>query len=197
VTAKSFLEYHDVEISPRKFKLKVKLPKVVRRKKEALSKEDTINILNNCSDIRLKTYVMLLASTGMRAVEGLAIRIKDLDLHPSQSKLFVRGEFTKTRSDRIIFLTLELAQQISSWIQYKYRKQRICHSSNDKTITQYITPEKNDTDLLFAVYQSATSPNPNNLYVDLVDSFGKTLDRMALFILVGSELRLSINHPKK
>src|SRR5690349_5053449 len=68
VTAKNFLEYHDVEISPRKFKLKVKLPKVVRKEKVALCKEDIIEILNACSDIRLKTYVMLLASTGMRAV---------------------------------------------------------------------------------------------------------------------------------
>ena len=40
VTVKNFLEYHDVDISPRKFKLKVKLPKVVRRNKEALSKEE-------------------------------------------------------------------------------------------------------------------------------------------------------------
>jgi integrase len=47
--------------------LKVKLPKVVRKKKEALSKEDIADILNTCSDIRLKTYVMLLAATGMRA----------------------------------------------------------------------------------------------------------------------------------
>jgi hypothetical protein len=29
-TVKNFLEYNDVEISPRKFKLKVKLPKAVR-----------------------------------------------------------------------------------------------------------------------------------------------------------------------
>jgi hypothetical protein len=63
VTVKNFLEYHDVDISPRKFKLKVKLPKVVRRKKEALSKEEIVNILNMCSDIRLKTYVMLPAAT--------------------------------------------------------------------------------------------------------------------------------------
>ena len=61
VTAKNFLEYHDVDISPRKFKLKVKLPKVIRKNKEALSKEDIIDILNACSDIRLKTYVMFLA----------------------------------------------------------------------------------------------------------------------------------------
>ena len=80
VTVKNFFEYFDIEISPRKFKLKVKLPRIIRRSKEALSKEDIIDILNTCSDIRLKTYVMLLAATGMRATEALSIRIKDLDL---------------------------------------------------------------------------------------------------------------------
>ena len=74
ITVKNFFEYHDIEISPRKFKLKVRLPKTVRRNKEALSKEDIADILNNCSDIKLKTYVMLLAATGMRASEALNIR---------------------------------------------------------------------------------------------------------------------------
>jgi integrase len=178
VTAKNFLEYHDVDISPRKFKLKVKLPRVVKTTKAALSKEDIVDILNSCSDIRLKTYVMLLASTGMRAVEALSIRIKDLDLQSNPPKLFVRGEFTKTKSDRTIFLTLEMSRQISSWIDYKYRKRRICYSKINKTITQYRTPDKKGTDLVFAVYQSISGPNPKNLYIDLVDSFGKTLDRM-------------------
>jgi integrase len=86
VTAKNFLEYYDVDISPRKFKLKVKMPKAIRKSKEALSKEDIIEILNACSDIRLKTYVMLLAATGMRA---LSIRNKDLDFHSSPAKVFV------------------------------------------------------------------------------------------------------------
>ncbi|MGC2426985.1 MAG: hypothetical protein WA421_08120, partial [Nitrososphaeraceae archaeon] len=63
ITVKNFLEYHDVDISPRRFKLKIKLPKSIRKNKEALSKEDICDILNACSDIRLKTYVMLLAST--------------------------------------------------------------------------------------------------------------------------------------
>jgi integrase len=78
VTAKNFLEYFDIEISPRKFKLKVKLPRIIKRNKEALSKQDIVDILNACSDIRLKTYVMLLAGTGMRATEALSKRIKDL-----------------------------------------------------------------------------------------------------------------------
>lgn len=34
VTVKNFLEYCDVDISPRKFKLKVKLPKVIMKQKE-------------------------------------------------------------------------------------------------------------------------------------------------------------------
>jgi integrase len=120
VTAKNFLEYYDADISPRKFKLKVKLPRVIRGSKEALSKEDIIDILNTCSDIRLKTYVMLLAATGMRATEALSIRIKDLDLKSSPAKLSVRGEYTKTRTDRTIFLTQEMVQQLTSWLTYKY-----------------------------------------------------------------------------
>jgi integrase len=181
VTAKNFLEYHDVDISPRKFRMKVKLPKVVRKKKEALSKADIVNILNTCSDIRLKTYVTLLGATGMRAVEALSIRIKDLDLKSNPPKLFVRGEFTKTRSDRTIYLTSELSYQLSSWISYKYRSRRVCYSNNNgKAFTEYRTPEKNETDLVFSVYQSVKSPNPSSFYAELGTAFAKTLDRMGM-----------------
>jgi integrase len=114
ITAKNFLEYYDVDISPRKFKLKVKMPKVIRQSKEALSKEDIIEILNACSDIKLKTYVMLLVTTGMRATEALSIRIKDLDLTSNPAKVSVRGEYTKTRTDRIVFLTDEMTKQLIS-----------------------------------------------------------------------------------
>ena len=183
VTVKNFLEYHDVDISPRKFKMKVKLPKVVRKNKEALAKEDIVNILNTCSDIRLRTYVMLLAATGMRAVEALSIRIKDLDLQSNPSRLFIRGEFTKTRSDRTIFLTSELNYQLSSWLNYKYRSRRVCYSnSKGKTFTEYRTPETNETNLVFSVYQSPKTPNPDNLYAELGTSFAKTLDRMGMGI---------------
>jgi integrase len=84
------------------------------KNKEALSKEDIIDILNACSDIRLKSYVLLLAATGMRATEALSIRIKDLDLKSSPAKLFVRGEYIKTRTDRIVFLTEEVTHQLNS-----------------------------------------------------------------------------------
>jgi len=179
ITAKNFLEYYDVDISPRKFKLKVKIPKVIRKNKEALSKEDVIDILNACSDIRLKTYVMLLAAIGFRAVEALSIRIKDLHLEFQPAKIFVRGEYTKTKIDRYIFLTEEVAIQLKQYIEYKYRNRRICYKDAEgKTITEYRTPARNSNDLVFAVYQDQEKPDPRMIYFDLAKSFGKTLDRM-------------------
>ena len=76
---------------------------MVRKKKEALSKEDIVEILNVCDNIRLRTYVMLLAATGLRAVEALSTRITDLDMDSNPPTLFVRGEYTKTKVDRIVF----------------------------------------------------------------------------------------------
>ena len=179
VTVKNFLEYHDIDISPRRFELKVKLPRTIRKYKEALSKEDVVEILNAASDIRTKTYVLLLAATGMRAGEALSIRIKDLDLDSHPSKLFVRGEYTKTRMDRIIFLTDEAAGQLKSWLDYKYRTRRICHSEQGrKTVTEYRNPTRKDTDLVFAVRQDVEKPNHRWLYKNLLKSFQMTLDRL-------------------
>ncbi len=179
MTVKNFFEYCDIDISPRRFKLKVKLPKVVRKKKEALSKEDIVEILNICDNIRLRTYLILLAATGMRAVEALSIRIKDIDFDSNPAKLFVRGEYTKTKVDRIIFLTEEVNQQLKSLLDYKHRTRRVCHQDKQegKTITEYRRPDKKDTDLVFAVYQNRNTPNPDCLYDDLSKSFAKTLDR--------------------
>ena len=132
VTVKNFLEYFDIDISPRKFKIKVRLPRAVRRIKEAISKEDVIDILNQCTDFRLKTYVMLLAATGMRAVEALHIRVKDIDLESKHAKISVRGENTKTKMDRTVFLTEESKNQLKSWLIFKHRTRRICYQNKER-----------------------------------------------------------------
>jgi integrase len=128
---------------------------------------------------------MFLAATGMRATEALSIRIKDLYLKSSPAKVFVRGEYTKTRTDRIVFLTEEMVQQLTFWLSYKYRTRKVCYKDEQnenvekkKTITDIRTPEKEDTDLAFAVYQNTKTPAPIKIYTDLAKSFGKTLDRM-------------------
>ena len=184
ITVKNFLEFNDVDISPRKFKLKVKFPKNIRRIREALDKNDITNILNSCSDIKLKTYVMLLASTGMRAVEALSIRIKDIYFESSPVKITIRGEHTKTKEDRYVFLTRETVEQIQKWIDYKYRKRRICYKDEKtgKSVEEYRIPQKNVNDFLFSVKgpykNSLNSTNRLKIfYKTLVLQFQKTLDR--------------------
>jgi hypothetical protein len=56
ITAKNFLEFYDFEISPRRFKLKVKVPKVIRRSKEPLTKDIIVKILETCASPKLKSY---------------------------------------------------------------------------------------------------------------------------------------------
>jgi hypothetical protein len=57
-------------------------------------------------------------------------------------------------------------------------------TSNFRTVKRRLrqleirTPEKKESDLIFAVYQNSKTPFPTSLYVDLRNSFGKTLDRM-------------------
>jgi len=197
ITAKTFLEYNDIELSPKKFKLKVRFPKTVFRPKEAIDKDDIIKILNGCSNLRLKTYVMLLASTGLRATEALSIRLKDLDLESftQQAKVTIRGEFTKTKVNRYVFLTKEVVEQIKIWIDYKYRKRRICYYYKDnnnkgtaiegtekkKSVTEYRTPEKDQNEFIFSLSQSDNNkPTPEILYGNLASLFAKTLDRIGM-----------------
>jgi hypothetical protein len=83
----------------------------------------------------------------------------------------VRGEYTKTKVDRVIFLTEEVTQQLKSWLGYKYRTRRVSHQDKEtgKTITANRTPDKSGNDSIFAVYQSI--PNSQYLYHDLSGSF--------------------------
>lgn len=74
--------------------------------KEALKKADIIKIINGCSNNKLKTYIMFLAVTDCRATEAISIRLCDCDL--IRNKVFIRGEHTKTREDRYVFLAKEL-----------------------------------------------------------------------------------------
>ena len=182
-TAKNFLEFFDIDISQKKFKMKVRLPKAVRKNKDALTKDLIVEILNAFSDIRLKTYVLLLAATGMRPTEALSIRMCDLNLDSnSQDTVFVRGEYTKTRTDRNVFLTKEATKQLKTWIEFKYRTRRISHYHKDTgdSISEYRTPLKNDKDLVFSASSTTATISVylKSLYSVLERAFVKTLDRM-------------------
>ena len=183
-TIRNFLEYNDLEVSPRKLKLKVRMPRVIRQSKEALTKEDVVNILNSCSDIKLKTYCMFLAATGCRASEAVSIRFCDFDFNSSPARVFIRGEYTKTRADRYVFLTDELVQQFNKWLDFKYRTRRICifNRKTGKWILEKRSPDRTKRmyDLVFSssITKDHSKLSIKNIYNVLVSTFEKTLDRM-------------------
>jgi integrase len=74
VAARSYFQYNDIDISPAKFKYKISMPPIYREDEQAIDSTDIKEILNHCTIRRLKAYLLVLASGGMRAVEALAIR---------------------------------------------------------------------------------------------------------------------------
>jgi integrase len=77
--AKSYFFYNDIDISPLKFRYRVSLPPIYKEDEAAIDASDIRQILDVCSNRRLKAYLLVLASSGMRSMEALAIRECDID----------------------------------------------------------------------------------------------------------------------
>ena len=67
---RSYLQYHDIDINPSKFRRRVRLPKVPREHERPIDASEIRNILLACNNRRVKAYMLVLASGGMRAIEG-------------------------------------------------------------------------------------------------------------------------------
>ncbi|HEX7274092.1 MAG TPA: site-specific integrase, partial [Nitrososphaeraceae archaeon] len=76
---KSYLEFNDVDISSNKFKKMVTLPSKQKRGKQAIDAQDIRNILSSCTNLRLKSLLLVLASSGMRVGEALSLRNSDVN----------------------------------------------------------------------------------------------------------------------
>jgi hypothetical protein len=139
----------------------------------------------------------------MRATEALALRQKDFnfdnDNHNHHAYVRIRGEFTKTRTDRYVFLTREVVEQCKAWTDFKYRRRRITkvvnnsnnsssnNSSSDdnkttgskgsKAMSQWVEPELNPDDTFFSMHRKRKRLTPRGLYVHMSEDFAKTLDR--------------------
>ena len=162
---RSYFAYYDIDVIPSKFKHKVKMPKFYREDEEALDVNDIRKILLNCANRRLKAYLLLLASGGMRAVEALAIRLCDVDFSVNPTKVHIRKEFAKTRTARDIYISDEATYYIKQWIDWKYRDKGKNRS----------TKVRSNSDLVFSIYNVKGVPNAKILYIKILSEFQKLL----------------------
>ena len=160
---RSYLAYYDIDVIPSKFKRKVKMPKHYREDEEPLDVSDIRKILLSCNNRRLKSYLLILASSGLRATEACALRLRDFDFSINPTKIHVRKEYSKTKVSRDVYISDEATHCLKQWIDWKYR---------DKGEW---TKEKEEDDLIFTVYRTSFEPNPYHLYVGMVTEFENLL----------------------
>jgi integrase len=162
---RSYLQYSDIDIIPAKFRRRVKMPKLYREDEEAIDAADIRNILQSCTSRRLKSYLLCLASGGMRAVEGFSIRLCDVTFTVNPTRIHLRKEYTKTKVARDIYISDEATQYLKQWIDWKY------HNPDRKNRKPQRV--RQETDLIFTVYQTA---KPSVLYVRAIHEFHNLLD---------------------
>jgi integrase len=170
---RSYLQYHDIDINPYKFRRRVRLPRVPREDERPIDASEIRNVLLACNSRRLKAYILVLASGGMRAIEGLAIRYGDLDFSISPTRVHIRREFTKTKAARDIYISDEATTYLKQWLDWKYREERISKTGKRTPTTTTPMPD----DLVFSPFVDS---NPAHMYQKLSYDFHKLLKVVGL-----------------
>jgi integrase len=157
---RSYFAYHDIDIIPSKFRRRVKIPKVPREDEQPLDVEDVRKMFLSCNNRRLKAYLLVLASGGLRALEGLAIRLRDVDFTVAPTKIHVRKEYAKTKISRDIYISDEATLFLKQWLEWKYHNER-------RNIDN-----PNPDDLVFTI---SDSKEPLTFYPKVIREFQKLL----------------------
>ena len=155
---RSFLEFFDIDIIASKFRRRVKQPKQYRENEQSIDAEDVRNILLKCTNRRLRAYILMLASSGVRAMEACSLRIQDVDFTTTPTKIHVRKEFSKTRRARDVYISQEATEYLKVLMEWKYR---------DKPMQS--------EDLIFSIY-FIKNADPEKIYNRLQNEFSKLLN---------------------
>ena len=162
---KSYLQFHDVDIVPYKFKVRVTLPKIPREDELPIDQNDVRTILLHCHNQRLKTFILVLASSGVRVIEACAIRFCDIYFDESPTRIHVRAEFTKTKLPRDIYISDEASRYLKEWVEHRVGKD--------------LDKATKSNELVFQVFNTNNRKvEPKTIYNKLVQQFHTLLDEV-------------------
>ena len=175
---RSYLGYYDIDIVPSKFKRRVRIPKVFHEEEEPIDVKDIRKMLLNCSNRRLRTYVLVLARSGLRASEACAIRLCDIDFRVRPTKIHIRKEYTKTRVSRDIWISDEATKYLQDWITFKHSQDLLDIMIYDRDFSIYRIDKnkKNLESLVFQVQTNNENVTPQSLYTKVLLQFQKLLE---------------------
>jgi integrase len=183
---RSFLSYYDIDIVPAKFKRRVRSPKIYREEEKPIDAKDIRQMLLNCHNRRLKAFILVLASSGLRATEACAIRLCDVNLTIRPTRIHVRKEYAKTRVSRDVWISDEAAKYLQDWLVFKCGNSILtifdnCDNGNNNT-TNSNKNKKNRIlqSLIFQVQLNNDHVTPKSLYLKILLQFQKLVEIVGL-----------------
>ena len=109
-------------------------------------------------DVRGRTLVLTLASSGARLNEVLSLKLSDIDLESNPVKITIRGVNAKNKQTRFTFISHEAAQCVRAWLKKRDEYLKIATTRNKGLIGIGKSSEKiTDTDLLFPFSDNAAN----------------------------------------
>jgi len=113
------LKFYYGNMLKRKFAFEVKRPKKDKNLPVVLSKEEVAKILDSVDNIKHKSILMLVYSSGLRV--GEVVKLKPEDIHGNRMLVFVKG--AKGRKDRYTLLSEATLKALREyWKEYKPTK---------------------------------------------------------------------------
>jgi integrase len=126
------------------------MPRAYPAQEEPLTLTDIRELLEYNSNHRLRTYLLLLTSTGLRAMEACSLRLQDVDFSVSPTRITIGKEKTKTKRGRIIYCSDEATKHLHKLIEMR--------------------PSKQPEDLIFALEDGK---RPESIYTRILEQFQK------------------------
>jgi integrase len=128
---KGYLRHLGVKIYTEDCKHSIRLPKVVARREEPMTKEMLVRLLRNVTP-KLQTAILVAISTGMRIGELVQLEVRDIDFDTKPVKIRIRAETTKTREERETFLTEEATNSLKDYLKrfYDWKEDKNEHLKN-------------------------------------------------------------------
>lgn len=173
-TANVFLRSCGITIDARLLRERIPLAKsnYTIHTKVAIDRRDIIAILNACEDMRRRTALLFMASTGARITEAASIRWQDLMLDGAWPMVVLRSHYCKGGRGRTIPLTREAASALRTWQRVKYKPFDACRSGRHVLMR----PKMKSEDLVFAAWhEDGYQPIVVNLANRIREVFHDTL----------------------
>lgn len=104
---KAWIKYNDIEINTDKVKDYVKFPKIIKDRPIGIDRNIVRKVLDNSNDF-YKAFILVLSATGMRnRSEVINMKWTWVNWKSDPPMIIIPAEHTKTKQERITFLTPE------------------------------------------------------------------------------------------